>query len=86
MTTYVIEISERVEVASPKDLVTRLEQELGRPLMKAEALFIGSGARLVRDDQRTGRTVTAYRKAAVPPARPKDFTEKSTATSKGGRS
>jgi hypothetical protein len=75
MTTYVIEISnsrhpdgkpyERVEVDSPKELVDRLKKELGRPVLAAEALFVGGGAKLKRVDQKTGRTVTAYKQRGV---------------------
>jgi hypothetical protein len=36
-------------------------------------------------DSTESRTVTAYKKGEVPPARPEDFTKKATATSKGGR-
>lgn len=75
MTTYVIEISnprhsdgkpyERVEVDDSKVFLKRLGKELGRSLVTAELLFLSVGKKLQRVDQRTGRTVTAYKKREI---------------------
>jgi hypothetical protein len=72
--TFVIETSnprcsngkpyERTEV-EPGDFVLRLCKELGRPLTKPEQLFLKRGAQIRHEDQRTGRTITAYRKSKV---------------------
>ncbi len=73
--TFVIETSnprcsngkpyERSEV-EPGDFVFRICRELGRPLTKVEQVFLKRGAQIRHEDQRTGRTLTAYRKVEVP--------------------
>jgi hypothetical protein len=72
MTTYVLEISnprvsdgkpyERSEVETHQ-LRRHLSRELGRELTSAELVFITGGAKFTHEDQTTGRTITAYRKA-----------------------
>lgn len=71
MTTFVIEISnpsktngdpyERSE-GSLGEITKRLRREVGRPLTKAERIFLSCGARVRHEDQETGRTVTAFKK------------------------
>lgn len=74
MSLFVLEVSnprctngapyERSEL-EPGQLVLRLCEQLGRSLTKAEAVFLKYGARFTHEDQRTGRTLTAYRKVAA---------------------